>query len=354
MDPPGILGQSLMRHDPLPARRCSVLWHQGRAQPQNSPSRRRPIVDISRRRRVRPHTDDGTTEKGSPNMRIAITGGLGRLGQYVVRALAAHAPRVLDIGAPADPPPNYRQADLRDLAALRAGAARHRGGGAPRRDRPLLRHRRRGDHAGQRDGHLEPVRGQPPAPASAAWSIAPPARRPARRQQPRDAALLSADRRGASDATDRCLWPQQAVRRADRRRVLAPGDGGAGDPPLLRCVPRDGGLHGGQARTGGPGGADALSARLCRAGGLRARFRRRGRDRRLRRLRGLLPGRRRRVRHQPTVARMEALYGATIPVRDPALYAARPRASPVSHAAARARLGWVPTTRWTGRDLRTG
>lgn len=57
---------------------------------------------------------------------------------------------------------------------------------------------------------------------------------------------------------------------------------------------------------------------------------------------------------QPTIARMEALYGAPIPVRDPALYAARPNASPVSNAAARARLGWVPTTRWTGRDLRAG
>ena len=34
-------------------------------------------------------------------MRIAITGGLGRLGQYVVRALADHAPRVIDILAPA-------------------------------------------------------------------------------------------------------------------------------------------------------------------------------------------------------------------------------------------------------------
>src|SRR5580692_8192836 len=51
-------------------------------------------------------------------MRIAITGGLGRLGQYVVRALADYAPRVLDIGAPPDPPANYHQADLCDVNAL--------------------------------------------------------------------------------------------------------------------------------------------------------------------------------------------------------------------------------------------
>ena len=43
---------------------------------------------------------------------------------------------------------------------------------------------------------------------------------------------------------------------------------------------------------------------------------------------------------------MEALYGATIPVRDPALYQQAPRASPISTVAARARLGWTPTTQW--------
>ena len=32
-------------------------------------------------------------------MQIAVTGGLGRLGRYVVRELAQHAVRVLDIGA---------------------------------------------------------------------------------------------------------------------------------------------------------------------------------------------------------------------------------------------------------------
>src|ERR1700754_1983817 len=49
-------------------------------------------------------------------MQIAVTGGLGRLGHYVVRALAQHNVRVLDIGTDAD-----HHADLRDLDALRTG-----------------------------------------------------------------------------------------------------------------------------------------------------------------------------------------------------------------------------------------
>lgn len=51
---------------------------------------------------------------------------------------------------------------------------------------------------------------------------------------------------------------------------------------------------------------------------------------------------------QPTVERLELLYGATIPLRGPALYESTPRASPVSSARAAKRLGWTPTTRWMG------
>ena len=50
-------------------------------------------------------------------MEIAVTGGLGRLGRYVVRELMQHTVRVLDIGAQ----PDCYPADLRDLDALRAG-----------------------------------------------------------------------------------------------------------------------------------------------------------------------------------------------------------------------------------------
>src|SRR5215469_13395460 len=44
-------------------------------------------------------------------MLVAVTGGSGRLGRYVVSALAEHTVRVLDI----------EQADLRDIDALRVG-----------------------------------------------------------------------------------------------------------------------------------------------------------------------------------------------------------------------------------------
>jgi hypothetical protein len=50
---------------------------------------------------------------------------------------------------------------------------------------------------------------------------------------------------------------------------------------------------------------------------------------------------------EPTVSRLEALYGATIPVNDATLFQRFPRASPISNAAARKRLGWVPTTSWS-------
>jgi UDP-glucose 4-epimerase len=54
---------------------------------------------------------------------------------------------------------------------------------------------------------------------------------------------------------------------------------------------------------------------------------------------------------QPTVARLEALYGTRIPLRDPALYDGFPHASPVSCERATARLGWKPTTRWLGNRI---
>jgi nucleoside-diphosphate-sugar epimerase len=54
---------------------------------------------------------------------------------------------------------------------------------------------------------------------------------------------------------------------------------------------------------------------------------------------------------EPTVARLEALYSTRIPVRDPAHFLRSECASPISHAAARARLGWQPTTRWTPEGI---
>jgi hypothetical protein len=49
---------------------------------------------------------------------------------------------------------------------------------------------------------------------------------------------------------------------------------------------------------------------------------------------------------EPTVVRLEKLYGASIDVKDPGLYRSIPRASPISHATARSRLDWEPKTCW--------
>jgi nucleoside-diphosphate-sugar epimerase len=54
---------------------------------------------------------------------------------------------------------------------------------------------------------------------------------------------------------------------------------------------------------------------------------------------------------EPTTGRLEALYGARIPLRDDTLYRQHPCASPISNAAARHRLGWTPTTRWTAAAI---
>ncbi len=50
---------------------------------------------------------------------------------------------------------------------------------------------------------------------------------------------------------------------------------------------------------------------------------------------------------EPTVSRLEALYATSIQVNDAALFQRFPRASPISNAAARKRLGWTPTTKWS-------
>ena len=53
-------------------------------------------------------------------MRIAITGASGRLGSYVLRALADHELRVVDLAAPDGLQVDFRMADLRAFDALHA------------------------------------------------------------------------------------------------------------------------------------------------------------------------------------------------------------------------------------------
>lgn len=49
---------------------------------------------------------------------------------------------------------------------------------------------------------------------------------------------------------------------------------------------------------------------------------------------------------EPTVERLSALYGVSLPVRQPALYMAEPLASPIDSSRGKQFLGWRPTTRW--------
>ena len=95
--------------------------------------------------------------EGEIVMNIAVTGGLGRLGRYVVAALAPphgprarHRPATVPGGRPRPPRPPRR-------------LPRHRGRRPPRRHRQILGDRRCGHHAGERHGHLERVRGRPTA-----------------------------------------------------------------------------------------------------------------------------------------------------------------------------------------------
>ena len=286
-------------------------------------------------------------------MRIAITGGLGRLGQYVVRALEHHAPRVLDIGAPRDPPADYHQADLRDLDALMAAlrgidVVVHLGGidrSVATDDAATMQVNAMGTwnvfEASRRAG----VRRVVHCSSSAVTGIdasnpgMPPCYLPideAHPLRPSDAYGLSKlcgeriaeafSRNGLEVLVIRpCFvaFPDMADFMAGR-----PGPEGRAEPmPYLRAYvgPEDCARGFAAAATVAYQGFETffLAAADCFA-------------------------------TEPTVARLETLYGAAIPLRDAALYERFPRASPVSHEAARARLGWAPTTGWQASALQGG
>jgi nucleoside-diphosphate-sugar epimerase len=289
--------------------------------------------------------NDGTTEKGSPIMRIAITGGLGRLGQYVVRALAVHAPRVLDIGAPADPGEDYHRVDLRDLPALLTAldgidVVVHLGAidrSFATDDAATMQVNAMGTwnlfEASRRAGVRRVVHCSSSSatgldasnPGLAPCYLPIDEAHPAR---PTDAYGLSKlcgeriaeaySRRGMEVLVIRpCFvaFPEMAGFMAGD----AGPEGRAEPMPYLRAYvgPEDCARGFAAAATVDYAGFEVffLAAEDVFA-------------------------------TEPTVTRLETLYGSTIPVRDTSLYARVPRASPISHAAARARLGWVPTTRW--------
>jgi nucleoside-diphosphate-sugar epimerase len=278
-------------------------------------------------------------------MRIAITGGLGRLGQYVVRALAVHAPRVLDIGAPADPPPDYHPANLLDLAALRAAlqdieVVVHLGAidrSFATDDAATMQVNALGTWNLFEASRLAGVRRVVHCSSSSATGLdvsnpdMPPHYLPideAHPARPTDAYGLSKlcgeriaeafSRRGMQVVVIRpCFvaFPEMA----DFMAGKAGPEGRAEPMPYLRTYvgPEDCARGFAAAATVDYAGFEVFFLAAADV-----------------------------FATEPTVARLQALYGATIPVRDAALYERFPRASPVSHAAARARLGWSPTTRW--------
>jgi nucleoside-diphosphate-sugar epimerase len=274
-------------------------------------------------------------------MQVAVTGGLGRLGRYVVKELAAHSVRVLDTGPPAE-----CVADLRDLdalldALLAVDVVVHLGGidrSVATDDAATMQVNAMGTwnlfEACLRSGVRRVIHTSSSSVLGLDHSnpTMPPIYLPideAHPLRPTDAYGLSKlcgeriaeayARRGIEVIVIRpCLiaFPEMAAFMAGRS-----GPEGRAEPtPYLRTYvgPED------CAR------AFAAAATVEYAG-----------------FETFFLAAEDSFSTEPTIDRLEALYGEQIPLHDTALYERRPQASPVSHAAARRRLGWMPTTHWT-------
>ena len=253
-------------------------------------------------------------------MRIAVTGGLGRLGRYVVRGLTQHTVRVLDIGARADCHP----ADLRDLDALRAGlrgveVVVHLGGidrSVATDDAATMQVNAMGTWNLFEASLQTGVRRVIHCSSSSVLGLdhsnpdMPPCYLPIDEAHP----LRPTDAYGLSKLCgERIAEAYLAARRRGDRH-----------PSLLRRVPRHGGLHGRQTRTGR---AAANRCRICAP----MSGRRTARAASLPRRRSSMPASRHsssppmmRSPTEPTIGRLEALYGTPIPLRDAALYRQHP------------------------------
>lgn len=275
-------------------------------------------------------------------MLIAVTGGLGRLGRYVVRELARHTVRVLDVG----PRDDCHVADLRDLDALRAAlrgveVVVHLGGidrSVATDDVATMNVNAMGTWNLFEASLQVGVRRVIHCSSSSVLGLdhsnphMPPCYLPideAHPLRPTDAYGLSKlcgeriaeaySRRGLEVIVIRpCFvaFPEMAAFMAG-----SPGPEGRTEPrPYLRTYvgPEDCALGFAAAVTAEYAGFETFFFAADDA-----------------------------FTTAPTVDRLEALYGAQIPLRDAALYQRLPRASPISHAAAHRRLGWTPTTRWT-------
>jgi UDP-glucose 4-epimerase len=286
-------------------------------------------------------------------LHIAITGGSGRLGRHVVRALAAHRPLVLDLAPPADPSVAFHPADLRDLGALTAAlqgieVVVHLGGidrSVATDDAVTMQVNVLGTWNLFEAARLAGVRRVVHCSSSSVTGIdqSNPTMPP--HYLPLDEAHASrpTDAYGLSKLCGERIAETYA-RRGLEVVVLRPcfvafpelvdfmaGRGVAADReepmPYLRAYvgPED------------CAQAFAAAAEWPDYTGYETFFLAADDA----------------FAEQPTVARLEALYGARIPVRDPAHYADAPQASPISNARARSRLGWRPTTRWSGSNLVT-
>jgi UDP-glucose 4-epimerase len=284
-------------------------------------------------------------------MRVAVTGASGRLGAYVLRALAAHEVRVVDLTPPAGFDLDFRTADLRDFAALQDGlrdieTVVHLGGidrSVAIDDAATMQVNVMGTwnlfEASRRAGVRRVVHCSSNSVTGLDQTnpTMPPAYLPideAHPARPTDAYALS--KRGGeliAEAFSRqglevlvlrpCFiaFPQQI-------KFMAGGGNPTGrdEPVSYLCAyvsPED------CAR------AFAAAVALIDYAGFETFFLAAADT----------------FAMQPTVARLESLYGATITPRDPGLYENFPRASPISSQRAASRLDWIPSTRWSGDRL---
>jgi UDP-glucose 4-epimerase len=278
-------------------------------------------------------------------MRIAVTGGLGRLGRHVVRELAEHTVRVLDIATPRRPSADCRQADLLHLDALCEGlrgidVVIHLGGidrSVATDDAMTMQVNVMGTwnlfEASRRAG----VRRVVHCSSSSVLGLDQSNPTMAPCYLPIDEAhpLRPADAYGVSKVCGERI-AEAFARRGLEVIVLRPcfiafpemADFMAGRPgPDGRAEP----MSYLRAYVGPQDCARGfVAAATCVYAGFEAFFLAAADT----------------FATEPTVSRLEAMYGAPIPLRDPEIYRRVPRASPISHAAAKTRLGWVPTTEW--------
>jgi len=284
-------------------------------------------------------------------MRLAVTGASGRLGPYVLRALAGHEIRVLDLAAPAGMEVDFRTADLRDFDAVHDGlrgieVVVHLGGidrSVAIDDAATMQVNVNGTwnlfEASRRAGVRRVIHCSSNSVTGLDQTnpTMPPCYLPideAHPSRPADAYALSKlcgeqvaksfARRGLEVLVMRpCFiaFPQQI-------RFMAGGGNPTGrDEPISWLCAYVGPEDCARAFAAAVGLADYAGCETFFLAAADA------------------------FSMQPTVGRLEALYGASIPLRDPAMFENFPRASPVSSARAAARLGWTPATNWLGDRL---